>query len=356
MTVQVSVPSKTIVEDALEIVQHAQRLVRSHFRAAEGLERVSSLWYASLLSVTRYPVYETFTCEIPDAFVGVPRGEVISSRFDAVTQSSRLDWSIVIMDQVGDDSSRLSGTHVSLLGLFGYNYCHWLVDILPRLALIQGRLGDFLYVLPKRDLPRYKLESLELLGISPQQLVPLGPGWHRLERVLICHHAQRILIPRKEHLLGLRNMLVKAVFGEEDRAAPWRRVYVSRNKSQRKILNEDEILPVLREYGFERHFCEELGFRDQVRLFAESKFILGPHGAGMENQILCEPGAKMIELLNPVRWNYDARVIANVMGHEHWYSFGKNANGRFDMTVDPKKLGKLLAYVFNQGDILEAEY
>ena len=70
MTIQTHVPSKTIPEDTLEIVQHAGRLVRSHRRCREaGLDRLYKLWYANLLSVTRYPVYETFTCEIPDVFI-----------------------------------------------------------------------------------------------------------------------------------------------------------------------------------------------------------------------------------------------------------------------------------------------
>ncbi|MEW5815993.1 MAG: glycosyltransferase family 61 protein [Spirochaetota bacterium] len=356
MVVQMSVPSKTIPEDALEIVQHAQRLVKSHYARAGGMDCVSRMWYATLLSVMRYPVYETFTCEIPDVFIGVPNGEVISNAFEALTQSSRLKWAEVFMDHVPDPGRRLPGTCVSLLGLFSTDYGHWMIDILTRLALIPDRLNDFLYIVPEGELPRFKLESLDLLGISREQLVPLARGWHRLERVLICHQAQRSIVPKRQHLLDLRNTFYKAAFDGEERSAPWRKVYVSRNKSRRKILNEPEILPVLRDYGFERYFCEELSFKDQVRLFAETRYILGPHGAGLNSDILCEPGATVIELLNPARWNPCVRGVANIMGHEHWYLFGENRNQEYDMTVDPMKLEKLLAYVFEREHILELEY
>jgi capsular polysaccharide biosynthesis protein len=353
--VQCSVPSKTIPEDTLEIIQHAKRLVSSHCRRREGLDRMYLLWYAHLLSVTRHPVYETFTCDIPDVFIGVPNGEVITSNFDAITQSSRLNWDDVIMDSVPDRGSRLAGRCVSLMGWSGNDYGHWMIDILPRVSLVQDQIGDFLFVVSE-NLQPFKLESLELLGISRRQLVPLAAGWHRLERILVCHAAQRYMIPKRQHVSDLRDRLVKGVFGSEGLPAPWRRVYVSRNKSRRKILNEHEILPVLQEYGFERRFCEDMTFGDQVRLFAETEVMLGSHGAGMNNDVLCQPGAKVIELYNPVRWNYCVRGVANIMGHEHWFMFGRNASPDYDMTVDPKRLEKLLAYVFERGDVVEPDY
>ena len=64
----------------------------------------------------------------------------------------------------------------------------------------------------------------------------------------------------------------------------------------------------------------------------------------------------MIELYNPIRWNYCVRGVANLMGHEHWFMFGNNVNSDYDMTVNPKKLEKLLAYVFDRGDIVESVY
>jgi len=34
--------------------------------------------------------------------------------------------------------------------------------------------------------------------------VPLAPGWHRLERVLVTHAAQCYLLPKRAHLVALR--------------------------------------------------------------------------------------------------------------------------------------------------------
>ncbi|MCG8347252.1 MAG: glycosyltransferase family 61 protein [Chloroflexales bacterium] len=313
------------------------------------------LWYAHLVSMMRYPVDETFTCLIPDVFVGSPRGEVITSDFGAVVQSSRLNWDDVFMPRVPVQGQCLPGTFVSLLAKNGNNYGHWLIDILPRTSLIPDNTNNICYAVPT-TFPSYKQESLELLGITPEQIVQLPPGWHRLEQALVCHAAQRSLRPKREHILTMVDRLTKAVFGTEERPVPWRRVYVSRSKAQRRIVNEEALLPVLQAYGFETVFCEDLSLREQIRLFAETKYLLGAHGSGLNNDILCPSGAIVIELYNPVRWNYCVRGVASLMGHEHWFLFGRNASVDFDMILDPKKLEKLLAYVFGTGDFIEPVY
>ena len=38
------------------------------------------------------------------------------------------------------------------------------------------------------------------------------------------------------------------------------------------------------------------------------------------------------------------------------FIFGKNISPDFDMTVDPKQLQKLLSYVFDTSDFVEADY
>ena len=353
--IQHSVPSRCLPEDALEIVRHSANMLRKHDRHKENPDFLYQMLFANLFSVKRYPVYETFTCEVPDVFIGVPDGPVLTSQFEALIQSSRMNWQKVLMDHVPAPGSQLKGQYVSLLGWSGRDYGHWLIDILTRIALLKEGYSDLLFLVAE-PLQGYMWQSLDLLGITRDQVVPVTAGWYRLESLLACHAAQRYTVPKREHLLELTSRLIRGAWGSETLPAPWRSVYVSRNKSRRKITNEQDILPVLREYGFEPVYAEDLSLKDQIRLFNETRVVLGPHGAGMNNDIFCQPGAVVVELYNPVRYNWCVREVANIMGHEHWFMFGNNVNNDYDMTVNSNKLEKLLAYVFDRGDIVESVY
>ena len=70
------------------------------------------------------------------------------------------------------------------------------------------------------------------------------------------------------------------------------RVFISRRKAlARCITNEDEVMRALAPLGFAAYALEEMGFADQVRLFAQAEFIVAPHGAGLMNLAFAErPG------------------------------------------------------------------
>ena len=61
------------------------------------------------------------------------------------------------------------------------------------------------------------------------------------------------------------------------------KIYVSRRKSSRGPSNELEVENELRALGFEILFPEELSFAQQVFVFSNASFLIGPHGAGLTN-------------------------------------------------------------------------
>ncbi len=75
------------------------------------------------------------------------------------------------------------------------------------------------------------------------------------------------------------------------------RVYISRNHSDRRIIeNEKELLEVLEKYDFSVRYMEELSVEQQIALFANAKVIIAPHGAGLVNMSYCNEKAKILEL------------------------------------------------------------
>jgi capsular polysaccharide biosynthesis protein len=62
------------------------------------------------------------------------------------------------------------------------------------------------------------------------------------------------------------------------------RFYISRAKAaSRKILNEDELKPILYFFGFKIVYAEDLNMFDQIKLFKNASVIMGMHGSGLSN-------------------------------------------------------------------------
>ena len=76
-------------------------------------------------------------------------------------------------------------------------------------------------------------------------------------------------------------------------------IYISRHDervSQRAILNEDELKPVLKGMGIDYCVLENMSFVDTIRLFKSAEFVTGPHGAGFAWLVFCDPGTIFLEI------------------------------------------------------------
>jgi capsular polysaccharide biosynthesis protein len=86
-------------------------------------------------------------------------------------------------------------------------------------------------------------------------------------------------------------------FGVRKIASTGRRIYVSRNESKmRRVVNEDDLLPMLEKLGFEIVRPGLLPLAQQVREFASADVVVSPHGAGLTNILFCRPDAKLVEI------------------------------------------------------------
>ncbi|MEQ8384397.1 MAG: glycosyltransferase family 61 protein [Coleofasciculus sp. A1-SPW-01] len=352
-------PSKTISEDILGNINTGKKIFKNH---RENNLAKAEMLYSSLYAVTRYPVPETFICEMSDVFLLVPNGGILTNQLEIVTQSAARNTinPPLYIHSYPNKNDCLSGTYVSFLGLWGdIHYSHWLLDILPRVSLLKhlsSNLQDDLQFIVPNQLQTYHIEALTLLGIPQERWISMPNGVYRLEKFVLCHAAERSMVVNGKHFSEVRNSLVKAVIGSEINSKVTRRVYISRRNSRRKIINEEELMPVLDKYGFEVYCCEKMSLKEQIRLFSETEVVLGAHGAGIHNQIFCNPGAKIIEIYNPI-WVYHGTFrIANLMNHEHWHTFGEDTGAENSIYMNPNKLDKVLSYALRQNDFIEKIY
>ncbi|QHT67884.1 glycosyltransferase family 61 protein [Rhodocytophaga rosea] len=194
---------------------------------------------------------------------------------------------------------KYSGTafHLLIGGSGDNNYFHWLFDALCRIHLLQ-KSGWFdridYFIVPGFELG-YQKDTLRLLGIDDNKIIPGNVETHIVADSLVATNYVRY----HSHVPAwacsfLKNNFPKVIEAGE-RVYPY--VYVSRNDSDKRfVINENELVNFLAEYGFKKVELGNMTFQQQVNLFGSAKVIIGPHGAGWANLVFCEPGTTAIEL------------------------------------------------------------
>jgi hypothetical protein len=231
------------------------------------------------------------------------------------------------------------------------SYYHFLLDVLPRLEILDtaGIPAPDRWYVPLQH--GYQRELLEAAGL------PLGEGMvdaHRHQHV----RAEGLLVP------GLPDADLKtpawavAFIRERLRDAsldriPGRRIYVTRGRERhnRTVRNEHEILALLSKRRFEVIDPGQLPVAEQIRAFAEAEWIVAPHGAALANLAFASAGASVVELFAPdyvqgCYWKL-ADCVAGV-GYRYLVGAGRATRSRqmrgvmSDITIDPDVLARTL--------------
>lgn len=339
----------------LTMLRHGPKLMRQfvHSRTSSSIA-TGEMYFSHLYSTVRFPISQTFWVEVPGATILAPTGLAHTSDGVLIEESVHYDQVQLSLARQPDRVVRtnIEGLCLSLMShwIGGSNYAHWLMDALTRLAL-WGKTD--VKVLIEAGASPFLFESLITLGLKEPQILQLEPGAYAVEKLLVVRAQDRSGIP---HGLFVKRLgaMYRTALGLEA-AESKRRVYISRARSNRPIVNEDEILPHLKEHGFEIVHAEALSFEDQVRTFGTAEVIAGPHGAGIYNFIYAPEGCKVIEIINPLFWDHAARRIASATGAEHWHILAKNVDDEWRTRVDPEKFAKVLEYALIPPDSGQAK-
>jgi capsular polysaccharide biosynthesis protein len=359
LEIQIHYPSNAIEEDLLYVIQDWAQLLQYTPEERSNFGREEQFYH--LHCVTNYEIGETFRCSIPHALVVNPTGLVITSDREIIRQSVdgqklNINFQAKQIKEKFNDSNILSGTYISLLSYWSHshNFAHWLMDCLPKLALIESLDSsvkkNLKFIIPDNS-PPYIVDSLKLLGIPENQTIQIQEESIIVENLILCRAAENPGRPKKIHFLAIRNKLLSSVVNEKNVRLPTKRIYISRSQSSRRIVNEEEILQILTKYNFEVIHCEKMSLAEQIRTFSEAEIVLGPHGAGMYNQIFCNSGISIVEIYNKEYWYHSSRIISSFMKHKHWHIFGDNVSSDGQTDVDPLKLEKVLSLVLHDRNI-----
>ena len=171
------------------------------------------------------------------------------------------------------------------------NFWHWTMENLPKLLALEDMGYDGKYILPY-DEPVIA-RSLEMFDIAPQRLLPAGV-LYRVERLILPPRLSGFMMTENVPLVQfLRRSILDVTGAEQGR----RRVYI-RRIGQRKLRNEQDILPVLKDFGFETIVPEELEHKEQFRLMTAVDCSVMVHGANSTLALFQKPRSIWVEMFN----------------------------------------------------------
>lgn len=189
------------------------------------------------------------------------------------------------------------------------NHSHWLTAHLPKLVLLRDR-GMLGHVLLPAKLTPVMETSLRRLGLKAEQFSTFEP-----DRPI---EVERLTLLSTDRFRPDLLRPVRQAIGEDAKPAT-RRVFVSRAKApRRRLIDEDQLWPLLEARGFEKVFLEDLSFDEQVALMGETRVLFAPHGAGLTNMMFCPEGTRIVEIADLTFPNPNFYALAAAMGHDYW--------------------------------------
>jgi|GEM_PF-6113959 len=213
----------------------------------------------------------------------------------------------------------IPGTVASLVSLWSGTYYHWMLEGLPRLAVLEAAGHMDVRVVVAEQLTRFQRQSLEIAGVGEERLVPFV-NEHISADVLVWAAAPAFSgNPTPFTVDWLRTRMR----GSSPRRH--RRLYVSR-ADNRRVANEDALVAMLEPYGFETVRPETLSLREQVQLFAAAEAVVAAHGAGLTNIVFSDHLA-LLELFPPGYVPPHYYALSCAAGHDYWYLVGQPLGG-----------------------------
>ncbi|MEZ4826291.1 MAG: glycosyltransferase family 61 protein [Bacteroidia bacterium] len=221
------------------------------------------------------------------------------------------------------------GKAVNLTTVKGEQFFHWILDLLPKLAIMRAagincNMVD--YVIVNSTKSRFMRETLQLAGVPMEKIITTDDHPHiKVDELIVPSRPAKTGNPPAWSIEFLRDLFLPTI--PEDTSHLPKKIYISRAKAPvRLVKNEAEIMDYVKTIGFTPVLLEDFSITDQVAMFAGAEAIIAPHGAGLTHLSFCKPGTKIIEFFSPLYVNACFYSLASVVNLDYYYLLGEGKN------------------------------
>jgi hypothetical protein len=205
--------------------------------------------------------------------------------------------------------------------LWSTGHFHWIADILPKLLSIADKCKE--YTLLLQDTPYIRsiaIHTIQKMKLPFQDILFMNENC--LYKVQNLHFLTKLGASGHCHpglIKSVRDLM------RSDVESSGKRIYVSRSKAQyRRVLNEENLIALLKKHSFEIINAEDLDIEEQASIFSSAQVLISIHGAGLTNCIFMKPESKVVEIrryengpTNVGYWH-----LAESLGQQYYYYNG----------------------------------
>ncbi|MEO6304050.1 MAG: glycosyltransferase family 61 protein [Bacteroidia bacterium] len=200
------------------------------------------------------------------------------------------------------------------------NYYHWLVDALPRLWILKEELkqNNYSLLLPANS-PKFLKTTLNYFEINNITYIETKE-YLQVKKLLVPDYAAG-----SGHIHPVKVKAIKDHFVKKINAISKKeRVYVSRGKQKaRRVSNEDQIIEIVKQFGFEVIYFEDHTFEEQVAIGKGAKIMVTSHGANLTNSLFMPEKGTVLELIREDKPNFCYWALSNTAGVNYYYQLCK---------------------------------
>lgn len=308
---------------------------------------VSPKYMDSIPHVSKYPVVDIKIFKLQNVFCNINSSSYITKNKDIVYMEefpyidrSKANYASGFISSHDHDFAYIKRfdskkikkyENVFFLGGNGsFNFYHWMIEIVPKLLLINNDYMD-----------KYNIDTIvvnECVKNNDNYLWLLEKCLSHLKDIDIVYISQsdnffvkklffintfnqtvfnfkdtndkNILstVYNNKYLCSLEKRLTTSSIDNELKI--YKKIFILRdektvNEFNKRTYNESEVFEFFRKKGFEGLYLGNLTLIEQAYIFRNTDFIVGPSGAGWSNLIFCKDGIKAISWLPESIANFD---------------------------------------------------
>lgn len=206
---------------------------------------------------------------------------------------------------------------INLCGFAATNYFHLTVEILSRLRYLDmiGGISNEVPILIDAGTKQYRQMEQLINSLCQGRKVIYIPEGVRVEVGILIQPSMNAWMPmniKAGGFLQVQDNLIaeSAIRNIRQHAEQYikrqsnRKIFISRKSTTfKRVLNEEEILPLFRQAKYEIVYAEELSWIEQIEVFSSAKCIVGASGAALTNLLYCNPGT-VLGCILPEKYNF----------------------------------------------------
>ena len=239
-----------------------------------------------------------------------------------------------------------------------HNFFHWFLDVLQKLERLSQIKSNFfeeeyLILIPKNHEMHFVKESLKSFKFKTY-------NQKKNELIFIKN---LLFIPdmagytgdyRKNLVLGIRQRLRKLWLNKFNDQKINKRIFITRNNNKhRKIINEQDIYPILKDKGFSILDFDILNFENQIKHILNCEVLISSHGAALTHMLWMKEGSQVLEIREKDdNHNNCYFSLASDLNHKYYYAFMelkscKNKSKIKEFLIDPKNFSSRFIKLFD---------